>query len=97
MTRKKPEQYDVSLKRQIAEDVLKAGHRQCDIARQYDISEKLVSRWVSDYKAGISWARSGDQIAQDEEFRRLQKENKRLYQEVEILKKASAYFAKNQK
>ena len=91
----KRERYDISLKRQVVSEVLELGHRQCDVARQYGLPDNRVSRWVNDYKTGASWARSASQIAEDNELLRLQKENRRLLQENEILKKASAYFAKN--
>ena len=61
MTKKIKERYDISLKRQVAVEVIEQGHRQCDVARQYGLSGKLVSNWVSDYRLGKSWARSDTQ------------------------------------
>jgi transposase len=40
---------------------------------------------------------NGNRTALEEEIRQLKFENRRLREEAEILKKASAYFAKNQR
>lgn len=94
MSKRTQGRYDDYLKRQVAQQVVDMNHRQCDVARQYGISDKLVSRWAIEYRTGTHWARSQDKVDEDAEFSRLQRENKRLQQENEILKKASAYFAK---
>ena len=95
MSTQTQEKYEVSLKHQVAHQVLNEGQRQCDVASQYGLRSQLISRWVREYQQGTHWARSEAKVAEDEEVRRLQRENTRLQQEVEILKKASAYFAKH--
>jgi len=40
---------------------------------------------------------SGHLTPEDERIRKIEKENRELREENEILKKAAAYFAKNQK
>ncbi len=95
MPTKTKESYDISLKLQVSKAVVDTGLRACDVAREYGISDKLVSRWSSEYRLGKSWARSETNKAEDESIIRLEKENRRLKQENEILKKASAYFARN--
>ena len=97
MTTKKQARYDIGLKRQVAVEVVDMGHRQCDVSRQYGISGKLVSNWSQDYRLSRNWAKSDTQKVQDDTLVRLERENKRLRQENEILKKASAYFARNQR
>ena len=51
------------------------------------------------FKGAIDAEKSGDALSEDErtELKRLRKENKDLRMEKEILKKASAFFAKEMK
>ena len=95
MTRKPTVHYEVSLKQELAQRVVDQGHKQHELGKEYGIDSRLISRWAKEYRAGVHWARRPEQVVEDAELRRLRKENKRLSQEVEILKKASAYFAKN--
>ncbi len=58
-----------------------------------------VRDWVRQYKEkkDESFPGSGQQSASDAEMRRLLKENADLKMENDFLKKAAAFFAKNQK
>jgi len=69
------------------------------IAADLDIHVKTLYNWISSYKKehnipmrGMSASSSSETT--DEEIKRLRKENKLLKQERDILKKATAYFAK---
>ncbi len=62
-----------------------------DCARSYQIPEKLFYRWLS---ASSKPQLPPEQVA---ELNVLRKENRRLAQELDILKKAAAYFAKEMK
>lgn len=62
-----------------------------ECARSYKIPEKLFYQWL---------AASKKQVLPPEqalELLKLRKDNKRLHQELDILKKAAAYFAKEMK
>jgi transposase len=59
------------------------------VAKELDIPEWKLRKWVAEAKEKLE--RSSDL----DELIRLQNENKRLKEEVEILKKAAAYFAKS--
>jgi transposase len=74
----------------IAELVL-SGQSVKDVAREYSLSETAVRNW-SKKKAPINVA-EGDTINL-EEINRMRKENARLKEENDILKKAMAIFAK---
>lgn len=79
--------------------VIEGGRKQCDIAQEIGIHYTTISDWVKEYKANGSSAfpGSGDIRPEDEDIRRLRRENADLKEENEILKKAGAYFAKNLK
>ena len=69
------------------------------IAADLDIHVKTLYNWISAYKKehnipirGVNQSSSIETT--DEEIKRLRKENKLLKQERDILKKATAYFAK---
>jgi transposase-like protein len=64
------------------------------IAKDFGISEATLHNWLK--KADIEdGARPGLNEAERSELRALKKRNRVLEQEVEILKRATAYFAKD--
>jgi transposase-like protein len=71
------------------------------VARELGLPEKRLYSWVAAWKkkegknsGGDSGSGSKSTGATNAELRKLQKRNRELEQEVEILKKAAAYFAK---
>ena len=62
-----------------------------DIAREYGISRTNITNWRNNY--GTITTSTGETTTNDEIIK-LQKKNKELEQEVEILKKAVAIFSK---
>lgn len=64
-------------------------------ARSLGVDPSCVRGWVRALSAEAGLAPSGDGALQAE-LRRLRKENERLLMEREILKKAAAFFAKEQ-
>jgi len=69
------------------------------MAGDLDVHYTTVRDWVRQYrvKKGESFPGSGHQSATDAELRRLLKENADLKMENDFLKKAAAFFARNQK
>ena len=70
-----------------------------EISLETGISENTLYGWVKRYRANREkpFVGSGYILPENEEMVRLRRENKRLQEENEILKKAAAYFAKNQR
>ncbi len=68
-------------------------------ARDLGIKEATLYNWVSAAKnsAPVVSNSQGNQVNLIEELNRLRKENARLKEEREILKKAAAFFAKESK
>ena len=64
------------------------------IAKDFDLTETAVRDWVrqADIDAGVR--SDGLTSAEREELTRLRRENRRLTEDVEILKRATAFFAK---
>lgn len=75
---------------------LESGRPKTQIARELNISEGLLYTWISKYDEAKSRGLIIEEYNQEKtELRRLKAENKRLKEEVELLKKASLYFAKH--
>ena len=72
--------------------IRESGRTVGSVARELDLTETAVREWVK--KAERSGA--ADTLGADErtELRRLRKENQELRMEKEILRKATAFFAK---
>lgn len=64
-----------------------------EVARDFDLTETAVREWVkqAEVDAGERAGLSGDER---EELSALRRENRRLREDVEILKRATAFFAK---
>ena len=76
--------------------VIEKGYNCNEVARRLGINQTNVSRWVRQYRDAQKDTGEGD-VCHSEleaENRRLHKENNRLLMEREILKKATAFFAK---
>jgi transposase len=71
------------------------GYSVVDAARSLGVDPNSVRGWVGKFGAQAGLAPTGDG-AMAAELQRLRKENARLLMEREILKKAAAFFAKEQ-
>jgi len=75
--------------------ITEQGYSVADAAKSLNIKTNLLYNW----KNKLEQEASGSMLSPDEkaELIKLRKENKRLRMEKEILKKASAFFAKEMK
>lgn len=71
------------------------GYSVAKAAKSLGINENLIRRWKQEFRK----QENGESLSSDEreELNRLRKEVRELRLEKEILKKASAYFAKEMK
>lgn len=76
--------------------VAEQGYTCAEAARSLDINANLLSRWIREASENKETAFRGNGKLTEEqlEIRRLREENRRLKLEKEILKKATAFFAK---
>ena len=68
---------------------------QAAVARDLGISKNTLYSWIRQYHRGPTETKKVNDEHVFEELKRLRKENARLRQERDILKKATAYFAVN--
>ena len=72
----------------------RAGDRSiAEVARDFDLTESAVRRWVAQAEIDAG-ERPGLSTEEREELSRLRRENKRLQADVDMLKRATAFFAK---
>ena len=88
-------QYPPAFKQEAVNLVLEQNYTVPEAAKSLGITTTLLYKW----KAKIETERSGEGRSKDEreELLKLRKENRTLRMEKEILKKASAFFAKEMK
>jgi transposase len=77
--------------------VLDEGKTVGAVARELDLTETAVRAWVERARADQTDGKTGLTTAEREELTRLRRENRILQEEREILKKAAAFFAKQQR
>ena len=82
--------------KQAAVQRVKDGQGVAVVARELGISEQTLRNWVKAGAAGKLNAGAGKPVTPEQmELSRLRAENKRLQVELEIAKKAAAYFARD--
>lgn len=91
--------YDREFKEQVVKRILNEETTIGKIAEELDLHYTTVRNWVRVYKRDGQDAFPGKGYLkpEDEALRKLRKEIEDLKEENAILKKAAAYFAKNQK
>ena len=85
--------YTVEFKQEAVRQVEAEGKSPAQVARDLGIAEQTLSNWRKAAKAG-KLATSKPVTAEQMEVSPLKAENARLKMELEIVKKAAAYFAK---
>lgn len=101
MARKKTQAYTEEFRREAVKRSEQPGVTQAQVAKELGISAQQIANWKRQFTRlsdkqfntldGVDYSKK-----ESEELRRLRRENKRLQEEMEFLKKVSAYFAKNQ-
>lgn len=88
MSGMKQKRYNQEFKQTIVE-LYRSGTSVSDLSREYGVSEVTIYKWIK----VLSPIENGGGLT-PAEIAEIQKENLRLQQEVEILKKAMTLFAK---
>jgi len=92
MARTRPP-YPPEFREQIV-DLARDGRSMADLAREFEPTYETIRNWV--HRARQEEAADADGLDADEqeELKRLRRENRKLRQEREILAKATAWFAR---
>jgi transposase len=73
--------------------VASSGKPLAQVARELGLHEQVLRNWKKQATAGDGGEVVPDRFAQEEEIRRLRRELARVTEERDILKKATAFFA----
>lgn len=96
MTNSKRRTFDTSFKLQVVQMVLEQGLSIAQICRDMNIGQTAVRRWLQQVQAEQNGlAGIGKPLtAEQQRIAHLQAENRRLKGDIDLLKKASAFFAR---
>jgi len=91
--------FDPAYKLQTCQAIESGTATVAEMSRETGISENTLYTWMKRYRENreMPFVGSGHILPENEEMVRLRREVKNLREENDILKKAAAYFAKNQK
>ena len=92
----RPSKYPPEFRREAVELVRTSGRPRVEIARSLGISDNTLANWVTADRERRERDRDPEALTESErvELRRLRRENAQLQMDMEILRKAAAYFAK---
>ena len=93
--KRKRRKYTEDFKREAVALVTEQGYSVAEAARSLEVGENQIRRWRQKFEQES--AERQLTATEREELERLRKEIRQLRMEKEILKKASAYFAKEMK
>ena len=101
MARKKYQSYTEEFRREAVKRSEKPGVTQAAVAKELGVSAQQIANWKRQFTRlsdkqfnsvdGVDYSKK-----ESEELRKLRRENKRLQEEMDFLKKAAAYFANHQ-
>jgi transposase len=91
MSKRTKKRYAQEFRESSAQLAIDSDQPVSQIAQNLGISNVTLASWIAKYQKKNTSADSGKSV--EEELRELRKENARLKQERDILKKAAAYFA----
>ena len=86
--------FTAEFKAQAVKRLLEDGKALAEVATELGLSPGQLSQWRTEHLAAGSAEALAARKAEQAEMLRLKRENKRLEEEVEILKKAAAFFAR---
>ena len=96
---KKRRQFAKEFKIEAVRLIVEEGSRVSEVARELGIAEALLARWKKKHEEGKAepFPGKGRLSPENDELRRLRRENERLRMERDILKKAVAIFSEESK
>ena len=91
--------FDAAFKLKVAQMVREQGLSVAQVCADQDLVDSAVRRWLDQYDAERSGqAGQGNPLTPEQQrIRELERENQRLREDVSLLKKASAFFARELK
>lgn len=97
MGKKKPRprrSFTPEFKAEIVEQCQRGDRSVGQVARDFDLTETAVREWVKQAERDAGTRTDGLTTTEKDELAQLRRDNRRLREDVEILKRATAFFAK---
>ena len=93
---KQRKHYEAAFKLEVARMVVDQGLSIAQVVKDMNIGRTAVNRWIEQYRAGqLGTTVIGKPITSEQQrIRQLETENRQLRSDSELLKKASAFFAR---
>lgn len=88
-----PSSYSRDFKKMLVELILIQGHSTSKSAEEFNVPLKTLENWITAYNKD-NHCFDPDYISPQEQIAKLERENKKLKETNEILKKAVTFFAK---
>ena len=86
--------FTAEFKAEAVQRLLEGGRGLSEVATELGVSPGQLGAWRNEHLAAGSAEALAARKAEQAELQRLKRENKRLEEEVEILRKAAAFFAR---
>ena len=86
--RRKRREFSEEFKKQVV-SLYNNGKARCEIIREYDLTASSFAKWISDYNKSGSFKASDNRSEEANKLLELEKENKQLRMENDILKQAA--------
>ena len=93
---KRPRHFTDESKRQIA-SLCSAGKPPSEIMREHDLGSTTLRRWINSINATGSPHAADNRTPEQNRIVELERENKRLRMEVDVLKQAAPMFARKRR
>jgi transposase len=97
MGKKKPRprrSFTAEFKAEIVELCQRGDRSVGQVAKDFDLTETAVREWLKQAERDAGTGDGGLTTSEKEELAQLRRENRRLREDVEILKRATAFFVK---
>jgi len=91
MTKRRRRVFSKEFKREAVRLVRSSDKRATQIAQELGVAQSMLHRWIEEVEAEEKTGLTSSEL---EELKQLRKDKARLEMEVEILGKATAFFAK---
>jgi transposase len=93
----KGKRYSPEFKEQAARRVVDSSLPIAQVARELGVNDTTLGFWVKAYRKKLDGQPLPADMPDDERMRELERRNRELEMEVAFLRKAAAYFAKEQR
>lgn len=97
MPKKKVQKFTPEFREETAKLVVETGRAVAEVAEQYGIGSTTLGNWVKKYRESHATDEPPLELSERARLKELERENRELEMENNFLRKAAAYFAREQR